>query len=376
MVRIIAYTCLAVSGTLAAVYGYATGNNELYGLLRAIGWGMVAVVGGSSPAWLFHHIDARSYGRALVTVLAGAVCFCVTIYGSIGGITGSSDKIAAERARTVDAAKDDRSELARITAERVKLPNFRPVGAVEADLAAARSGRPYKSSDGCIPERIATKATREGCEAYRRLEGELETGKAAARLEQAAATVRRRLATGTAVRTADPGATAVSLIVGASADDVAAWSALFGSIALELAGMIAMMRAESGPVPRPTIDVASATEPLADAALIPALGAKTPCKRPTVIAGITLIDPPKPSAGADTVGRFMLACLKRVPGEEAPGGAIFGRYQRWCSEQQPVLSALGARQFAQQFAERCERVGIRTRRNGRKVYCLDVKLVA
>jgi hypothetical protein len=46
----------------------------------------------------------------------------------------------------------------------------------------------------------------------------------------------------------DPGATALSLIVGTSADNIAAWSALFGSLALELAGMIAMMRAESGSV--------------------------------------------------------------------------------------------------------------------------------
>jgi hypothetical protein len=84
----------------------------------------------------------------------------------------------------------------------------------------------------------------------------------------------------------------------------------------------------------------------------------------------------KPSAAADTVGRFMLACLKRMPGEEAPGGAIFGRYQRWCGEQQPALAALDPREFARQFAERCERVGIHTRRDGRKVYCLDVKLVA
>ena len=37
---------------------------------------------------------------------------------------------------------------------------------------------------------------------------------------------------------------------------------------------------------------------------------------------------------------------------------------------------LDPRQFAQQFAERCERVGIRTRRDGRKVYCIDVQLVA
>jgi len=70
---------------LAAVYGYTTGNSELCGLLRAAGWGMVAAVGGCSPAWLFHHLDAKRYGSALVTALAGAVCFCVTMYASMGG---------------------------------------------------------------------------------------------------------------------------------------------------------------------------------------------------------------------------------------------------------------------------------------------------
>jgi hypothetical protein len=375
MARIIAYACLAVSGTLAAVYGYSTGNSELYGLLRAVGWGMVAVVGGSAPAWLFHHLDARSYGRALATALAGAVCFCVTIYGSMGGITGSSDKVAAERARMAEAIKDDRDELKRIAADRAKLPDFRPIGTVEADLEVARAGRPYRSSDGCTPGMITTKSVREGCEAFRKLEGELEVGRAAGRLEQTAATIRGRLATGTAVQTVDPGATAVSLIVGTSPDNVAAWSALLGSLALELAGMIAMMRAESGPVREsPGAQLGSTIASNPESA--PALDAETPQRRPKVIAGITLIDPPKPSASADTVGRFMLACLKRAKGEEAPGGAIYGRYQRWCSEQQPALAALDPRQFAQQFAERCERVGIRTRRDGRKIYCLDVRLVA
>ena len=197
------------------------------------------------PAWFFHHLDAKSYGRALVTGLAGVVCFSVTIYGSMGGITGSGDKATAERSKAAEAVKDDRAELKRVTADRAKLPEFRPIGAVEADLATARAGRPYKSSEGCAPDRITSKATREACEAFRRLEGEHETGRAAVRLDEAAAAIRARLAKGAAVQTADPGATAVSLIVGTSAENVAAWSALLGSLALELAGMIAMMRAES-----------------------------------------------------------------------------------------------------------------------------------
>ena len=33
--KLIAYACLVVSGTLAAVYGYTTGNTELYGLYNS-----------------------------------------------------------------------------------------------------------------------------------------------------------------------------------------------------------------------------------------------------------------------------------------------------------------------------------------------------
>jgi hypothetical protein len=160
MTEVIAYSCLAVSGALAAVYGYTTGNSEAYGLLRAVGWGLVAIVGGCVPAWFFDQIDARKYGRAFITALAGCVCFAVTIYGSMGGITGSSDKLAAERARAAEATKDDRSELKPIIVERAKLSEFRPIGAVEADLATARSIRGYKTSDGCQLEKITARAMR------------------------------------------------------------------------------------------------------------------------------------------------------------------------------------------------------------------------
>jgi hypothetical protein len=322
---------------------------------------MVAVVGGCSPAWLFHHLDAKSYGRALTTALAGAVCFCVTIYGSMGGITGSSDKVAAERARAADATKDDHSELVRIAADRARLPAFRPIGTVEADLATARAGHAYKSSASCAPEHISSRSVREGCDAFRKLEGELETGKAAARLDQAAIAIRGRLATDAAIQTVDPGATAVSRIVGTSADNVAAWSALFGSLALELAGMIAMMRAESQHVASPK----TGPETRVHAASTELDTSRAP----------DLVRISNSTGKADTVGRFMLSCLKRMPGEEAPGGAIYVRYRCWCTEQQPALTALDAHQFALQFAERCERVGIRTRHHGRKVYCVDVRLV-
>jgi hypothetical protein len=209
------------------------------------------------------------------------------------------------------------------------------------------------------------------------LEGEHETGRAAVRLDEAAAAIRARLARSAGAQTADPGATAVSLIVGTSAENVAAWSALLGSLALELAGMIAMMRAESRHEVASVGSIDNADQSASQAASSAALSVEPSARRTRIIAGVTLIDLPRPTvSGVDTVGRYMLACLRKAPGEETAGGAIYARYQRWCDEQQPLLGALDLSAFAQQFAERCDRVGIGTRRDGRKVYCLDVKLVA
>jgi hypothetical protein len=74
----------------------------------------------------------------------------------------------------------------------------------------------------------------------------------------------------------------------------------------------------------------SATEAVSPAAL----SVEPSARRTRTIAGVTLIDPPKPAAieGVDTVGRFMLACLSKAPGEETAGGAhLSARAPRRCS---------------------------------------------
>ena len=89
MVRVVAYACLGISGALAAVYGYTTANSEAVGLLRALGWGATAFVGGCCPAWLFAHLDDKAYARAVFTGIVGIVCATVTLSGSIAGISAA-----------------------------------------------------------------------------------------------------------------------------------------------------------------------------------------------------------------------------------------------------------------------------------------------
>ena len=63
-----------------------------------------------------------------------------------------------------------------------------------------------------------------------------------------------------------------------------------------------------------------------------------------------------------------------LQGEEVPLSTIYARYRRWCDEQK--ASPLSATAFGEAFKEICERVALRTRQDGSKVYCLDVELVA
>jgi hypothetical protein len=371
VVRIIAYACLGISAALAAVYGYTTGNTEAMGLLRALGWAAVAFVGGCCPAWFFSHLEDKSYGRAVFTGVVALVCAGVTLNGSIGGITGTGDKYAAERAKTLEAAKSDRATLATVTRERDTMI-FTPATSevVEAARSAVATAERNRISEcGANNERRGTRCRERELEeqAKRDALSIAVTNKVAsdraAKLDTDAAAIRARLDKAPAMQNANPGAAAVSRLLGIEVDDAVSWQALLGALALELAGMAAMMRADSRKLPSKEAGVTDAPAQAVEQTAPPIA---------SPLAEASMLAP----AGPDIVGRFMLACLRKASGEEVVGGAIYARHQRWCSEQEPPLFALDPRSFAQQFAARCERHGIRTRRDGSKVYCVDVQLVA
>ena len=88
--------------------------------------------------------------------------------------------------------------------------------------------------------------------------------------------------------------------------------------------------------------------------------------------------PPAPLQVASDIDLkvFTLACLLRAIGDETPGTAVYLRFQRWCSEQTPPLAAPDPWTFARQFKAVCDRAGIRMRKEGNKVVCVNVRLAA
>ena len=115
--------CLAIllgagSVALAARYGYKGADTLVDGSISAAVFGAIALC-----AFLLHGVAVRlgleghRLGAAVIGVIAVAALF-VTFTNSLGAIASRGDSTLAERAKAVDTRKDDRAELARLTAER------------------------------------------------------------------------------------------------------------------------------------------------------------------------------------------------------------------------------------------------------------------
>jgi hypothetical protein len=180
---------------------------------------------------------------------------------------------------------------------------------------------------------------------------------------------RLRSAKAPAVQHANPQAAALSSLLHVDMDAATSLYALVASLALELAGMAAMMRAEAptGAKPAaPTLPATPAEEaaPQIEPGIAPKPAAKAlRAKRPLMIAGTVMSEPPSRPLG--DIRRFLLACLPRNPGEEVSLGAVYARYQRWCDETE--ASPLSASEFAEEFKAismryslpRCEASGLK-----------------
>jgi len=282
----------------------------------------------------------------------------VTLGGGIGTIAGGADLSTAERAKASRVARADDAELTRISSELAKL-SYRPAGTVRADLETAKSGRAYKSSNGCDPDQVTTKATREACDAFRKLEGELATAQAAQELESKAATLRGSLARTPPVQHANPQAAAISSLLHIPVDDAVSLYAFVASLALELAGMAAMMRAQA-----PTTTSSPAIKNIT--VDTPQLAIPEP---PSNV--VALIQPPQKKG---TVEKFMLSCVKHVKGSSVSWAELYVRYRRWCADESVIAMT------ADMFGKRLDRLRaegvLRARAKGEDVYCLDVTLVA
>lgn len=374
---VLAYAFAVASAILASLYGVLSATGY-YAPAKAAVLGLVALGGCHGPAWVADFVARRRWGASALAVVGTIACLLVTLWGGLGTIAGGGAEMRAEREKAVKDEARDRAALSRVQTERDHLPASRPAATVSADLTTARASPLYKTSDECAPEKIVGPKTREHCKAYRQLEGELASAHEAARLDAEIAVVSRRLAMAAPTAEPDPQAAATARLTGWSVEVSAALYALAASLALEIAGMVAMMQAWAEPRVKATPPLLAVTTPsLPPATLAPPRAARrtSPPPRGPTAAQPTNVTPLRRSGGVyGSVRKFALACLQPAEGERLEMKAVFARYQSWCRE--GGLPAAEVDTFAREMSVIAEMTGLDIQEDGAKLYCVGARLSA
>jgi hypothetical protein len=223
---------LFVSVVLAVRFAYASADTLVDAIIRAGAAAVAAVVVCQGPAWICRSFRMRRWGTVLLASLGFSVCLAVTLAGGIGTIAVGGDALLSSRAKASANYADMRKELETMRDKRGRLPAHRPVGTIQSDLTAARVDRRWSSPSSCT-DATAT-ASREFCAGYARLQGELETSKAAAALDVKIRELTLKLETQPVVRSVHPQAEVLARLFGVTPEDAEAWFALlFVSIGFE-----------------------------------------------------------------------------------------------------------------------------------------------
>lgn len=363
----------AIVIALVGRYGYVTSDTMLDGAITAFFFGVIAVGGIGGPAAAVHLCRTAAGWAKLWGLLAGLIAIVAlgaNLSNSLGAIAGRADKTIAERANVKETAKDTRDEIKRLVALRTELPTFTPASADDVEAArhavkAAEKATGAECGDGsnskqrgpkCREKEAEETTKRDGLAAALTNKGLTDT---ATKLDADAAALRQKLGGLPAVSAVNPIAETLARVFHLETDEAATWQQLATVVVVELLIAFSLIAWEL---------LAKGAPP----AVVPASEGANSQLPETEPASTT--DRHANTKSVDSVGRFMLACLSRAAGEQTNLSAIYTRYMRWCSEQSPAIDGRSAGEFANEFAARCDRLGIRTRREKRSVWCLDVKL--
>jgi len=379
----IAYAFAFASAVLAGLYAVLSATGP-YAFGKALILCLIAFGGCHGPAFVRRLWHTTGFAGATIAGIGTAFCLLVTLWGGLGTLSAGSAVMSADRTKTAEEKAIDRAALARLIDAHGKVAQARPAGVVAPEILTAKASPRYTASDGCAPDKITAPATRQHCAFLRGLEAEHAAALEIARLDAEIAAVSGRLANAPAAVEPDPQASAFAQLTGISAGLSAALYALCASVALEFMGMAAMLNAWADAA-RPRLEPAVAAAPVkvepAPKPKISPLGSKQAAplpmppraeRTPPRINVVTLSPPRRLPEGM--VSDFASRRLSKSQGSEEDMMSVYRVYQKWCGDNEK--QAIPAERFIPSFLAYCDSTGVQLRDEGKKVYCVDVKLWA
>lgn len=181
---------IAVSVMMNFRFGQSLGRTEWDGLVYGLASGCAD---GFKVILPFAIVSAWRANRRVAAGAGSALWLVFTAYSmtsSLGHSAVNRAETAGQRRHEMAGYQDLRRELEVKLKERERLPNFRPLAAVEVERTAAQRSPYYERTDKCKEPARGGQAF---CDRYAQLEVERATAKRALELEERIALLRRNL---------------------------------------------------------------------------------------------------------------------------------------------------------------------------------------
>ncbi len=347
---------LAVSAAMNWRFGYSLGRTELdgmiYGAASVAADGLKALI----PFFLFAAIRNRMWSQAAAAALVGVVVTAYSLTSALGHAALNRFDTAGHRMVEAQTYQDLRGDLKRAQDQLSWIPQHRPAAAVQGEIEALKSQRPWTFTQACTD--ITGKQGREFCQKYHGLHAEMASGQQAEALEARIAEIQGKLGKTDAMTVmgeADPQAAVLAKLSGVSVDQVQMAMTIFIALLLEVGSGFGMYIAfsqwrlydrEAPAAPKmaavqSTAAAAVAAPQQAVAIRKPRFGANDNRSLPSTATKLLVPE--------TDVQRFYKESVESQDGHTVSATSLYEAYCVWCEERQKEPLALPT--FGREIAE-------------------------
>ena len=347
---------LAVSAAMNWRFGYSLGRTELdgmiYGAASVAADGLKALI----PFFLFAAIRNRMWSQAVAAALVGVVVTAYSLTSALGHAALNRFDTAGHRMVEAQTYQDLRGDLKRAQDQLSWIPQHRPAAAVQGEIEALKSQRPWAFTQACT--NITGKQGREFCQKYHGLHAEMASGQQAEALEARIAEIQGKLGKTDAMTVmgeADPQAAVLAKLSGVSVDQVQMAMTIFIALLLEVGSGFGMYIAfsqwrlydrEAPAAPKmaavqSTAAAAVAAPQQAVAIRKPRFGANDNRSLPSTATKLLVPE--------TDVQRFYKESVESQDGHTVSATSLYEAYCVWCEERQKEPLALPT--FGREIAE-------------------------
>jgi hypothetical protein len=356
---------LAVSAAMNWKFGYGLGKSEIEGQLLGGASAAADCLKALIPFFLFAAIRNRVWSQALAAGALWTICLGYSMTSALGFAAINRADSTGERQVQNATYNDLRKELKRSEDRLSWMPQHRPAGMIEQEIARLEKDRFWVVTKGCAE--IPGKTTRDFCQSLNTLRAEHAVAAEARTVEARVAEIQAKLdkTSGTAVAgESDPQAKVIAQLTGQDLSNIQMALTVMVALLLELGSAFGFYVAMS--VWR--IDVEATRKAPVPVAQPRTAAANENKSSETRSLASAIVATPKLTAPENDVERFHKERILATEGSSVTATTLYEDYCGWCEERDKEPMAFPT--FGRQFGE----LGVQKAKLGGRIRYIGIKL--